>query len=558
MERILLQEGLADNLRFMVLEVIKQVENTQRVLQANNPKLIEAIEGRDDYIDNLKSVVENKCYSLIHRQAATDKRRVDLLRATNTISSNLERIADYAVNIVGQVEHLQDPEFIKRYDFEKFFKEVLLALELVYKAMVQLDMSLAFKICRAELTLDLLYKVQFDRILVELRSGRETENLITSHLILRYLERMGDALLNIGEAVIFAAVGEKFKIRQYEALKETLAVSGFAAPISDVEFHSIWGTRSGCRISKVAGKTPTGGDAESDQPRQANGVLFKEGNRKKLLQEKRNIERWETLMPGLPPSVLAHQEEDTQASLLIEFLGGCTYQDVVLSADPEIVRNAVFLVEQTLQTVWDNSIAMGPASCNFLKQVNSRLDDVYRLHPCLDGPRRALEATEIPPLATLLERCRKVEEELTAPYSVFIHGDFNINNIVYDHETQKIHFIDLHRSCQADPLQDISVFMISNFRLPIFEPALRARLNWSARRMLHFAREYGHGHGDKAFDARLALGLARSFITSTRFELNPRFARHMYMRGVYLLERLLDHEGQPWEDYHLPEAVIVY
>ena len=246
MQSVLLQEGLADNLRFMVLEVVKQVENTRRVLQYNDRKLVEAIEGRDDYIDNLKSVIEDKCYSLIHRQAAMDKRKVDLLRATNTVSSNLERIADFAVNIVNQLEYLSDPDFIKRYDFDKFFNEALQALELVYKAISQLDMSLAFKICRAEMTLDLLYKVQFDRILVELRSGRETENLITSHLILRYVERMGDSLMNIGEAIIFAAVGEKFKIRQYEALKETLAVSGFAAPISDVEFQSIWGTRSGC------------------------------------------------------------------------------------------------------------------------------------------------------------------------------------------------------------------------------------------------------------------------------------------------------------------------
>ena len=536
----------------MVLEVVKQVENTQRVLSNGDLKRIESIESRDDYIDNLKSVVENKCYSLIHRQAAFDKRRVDMLRATNIVSSNLERIADYAVNIVSQVEYLKDPGFIKRYDFDKFFKEVLQALELVYRALNQLDMSLAFKICRSELTLDLLYKLQFDRILVELRSGRETENLITSHLILRYLERMGDALLNIGEAIIYAAVGEKFKIRQYEALKETLAMSGFSAPISNVEFHSIWGTRSGCRISKVAG--PAGEDEEGVA--KMAGVLFKEGNRKKLLQEKRNIERWEALMPGLPPTVLAHQEEDTQASLLIEFLGGCTMQDVVLNADAEIVRNAVFLVEQTMTTVWDSTLAHGPVAPGFLAQLVARLDDVFRLHPCLDTPMKRLGDMEILSLRQLIERCASIEEQLAAPYSVFIHGDFNINNIVYDHITQKIHYIDLHRSRQADPLQDISVYLVSNFRLPIFEPQLRARLSWSAQRMMRFAKTYAYNNNDFSYNARLSLGLARSFITSTRFELNPRFARQMFNRGVYLLERLVAHEGKPWEEFRLPDDIL--
>jgi len=558
-QSVLLQEGLADNLRFMVLEVVKQVENTQRVLLHRDRKLVEAIEGRDDYIDNLKSVIENKCYSLIHRQGALNKRKVDMLRATNTVSSNLERIADYAVNIVGQLQYLDDSDFIQRYDTEKFFREVLQALDLVYKALSQLDMSLAFKICRAEMTLDLLYKVQFDRILVELRSGRETENLITSHLILRYVERMGDALMNIGEAIIFAAVGEKFKIRQYEALKETLAVSGFAAPISDVEFQSIWGTRSGCRISKVADsrKSPAadGQPAEGGQQRGA-GVLFKEGNRKKLLQEKRNIERWEALMPGLPPNILAHQEEDTQASLLIEFLGGCTLQDVVLSAEGEIVENAVFLVEQTLLSVWESTQARGHMAAGFMAQLLSRLDDVYRLHPGLKAPAKKVGDLEIEPLAELIERCTVIEEQLSAPYTVFIHGDFNINNIVYDHESQKIHFIDLHRSRQADPLQDISVYLVSNYRLPIFEPELRSRLNWCALRMLAFAKGYAGEHGDDCFDARLCLGLARSFISSTRFELNPRFARQMFNRGVYLLERLVRHGERPWPEFRLPRQVL--
>jgi phosphate uptake regulator/aminoglycoside phosphotransferase len=553
-ERVLYQEGIADNLRFMVLEVIKQVENAQRVLNDPDQKLIEAIGGRDDYIDNLKSVIENKCYSLIHRQGVHNKRRVDLLRATNTVSSNLERIADFAVNIVSQLEYLKTPGFIKRYDFEKFFKEVLAALEVVYQAMSHLDMNLAFKICRAEQTLDLLYKMQFDRIMVELRSGRETENLITSHLILRYLERMGDSLLNIGEAIIFAAVGEKFKIRQYEALKEILTVSGFDAPISDVEFQSIWGTRSGCRISKVAG--PKG--QEDGKKTQRHGVLFKEGNRRKLLQEKKNIERWEALMPGLPPRVLAHQEEEGQASLLIEFLGGCTFQDVILNAEPEIVKNAFFLVEQTLFTVWDSTLARGPVYPEFLSQLTSRLDDVYRLHPGLENQAKVICGKSVPTLRELVERCAAVEERLAAPYSVFIHGDFNINNIVYDHETQKVHFIDLHRSRQADMLQDVSVFLASNFRLPVFEKQLRSRLNWCTRRMYRFARRYARENGDPGFDARLALGLARSFVTSARFELNPRFAKKMYLRGAYLLEGLLAHQGRPWEEYLLRESVLVY
>ncbi len=555
LKRTLVQEGIADNLRFMVIEVTKQIENAQKMLDAPDNKLRESIESRDDYIDNLKSVIENTCFSVIHRQKASDKRTVDLLRATTTVSNNLERIADFAVNVVAQVPYLKDQAFIKRYDFGKFFKEILTGLELVYQSILTQDVSMAFRICRCELTLDMLYKMQFDRILNELRSGRETENLITSHLILRYLERMGDALLNIGEAIIFAAVGEKFKIRQYEALKETMAVSGMEVPISDVEFHSIWGTRSGCRIGRVQSPAPKKAKSDKAHP---GGVLFKEGNRKKLLQEKENIERWEMLMPGLPPKVLAHQEEGNQASLLIEFLGGCTLQDVILSAEIEVARNALFLVEQTLYQVWESTKAFAPNSAGFLKQLHARLDDVFRLYPAFRNQAQTIDELHVPSLYEMLMDAAEVENDLPAPYSVFIHGDFNINNIVYDHETQRIHFIDLHRSKQYDPLQDVSVFMISNFRLPVFEPGLRWRLTWAAWRMYCLAREYAFSQNDMCFDARLSLGLVRSFISSTRFELNPRFARVMFQRGVYLLEKLLTHRGRPWEEYAIPRELLEY
>ena len=52
MEKALHKEGIADNLRFMLLEVTKQVENTKKVLDTPDPKLVESIESRDDYIDN--------------------------------------------------------------------------------------------------------------------------------------------------------------------------------------------------------------------------------------------------------------------------------------------------------------------------------------------------------------------------------------------------------------------------------------------------------------------------------------------------------------------------
>jgi phosphate uptake regulator len=544
-------EGIEENFRFMVLEVTKQVENAYKVLEKPDPGLVVKIERRDDYIDNLKSVMENMCFSRIHTGFGGDKRTVNMVRAVNIITSNLERLADHAVNIVMQSRYLRDPAFINRYDYKSFFSEINKALRLVVKALFNLDITLAFKICRCEVTLDSLFKNNFDVILTDLRRGESPENCITAHNIFRYLERMGDTILNIGEAVIFAAVGEKFKIHQYEALKQTLADSGIDAPISDGEFLSIWGTRSGCRIGKVE----AGGKSS-----RSSGVLFKEGNPAKLGREAENIKRWESVMPGLAPKLQAYHSDGDSASMLMEYLGGCTYQEIVLSGAPEIAANASFILEHTVRQLWHDTMAAGPVHGGYIRQMTARLDDVFRMHPQMRTPDMELAGLSIKAFDTLCGEAASLEEELAAPFSVFIHGDFNINNIVYNHEEQRIHYIDLHRSKPSDYVQDVSVFLVSNFRLPVRDRDLRQRLNSVMRGFLGFSREFAAETGDTTFDTRLALGLARSLVTSSRFEFKQGFANEMAGRGVYLINRLLDWKssGLAWEGFVLPEAVLIF
>ncbi|MEF3698541.1 PhoU domain-containing protein [Desulfolutivibrio sp.] len=541
-------EGIEENLRFMVLEVTRQVESTLNCLEDPDPALIAKIESRDDYIDNLKSVIENLCYSKIHGPSGAYKPAVDLARAINIVSANLERVADHAVNIVMQVQYLSDPAFIKRYDYLAGFHEVDKALGIIVKALLSQDVTLAFKICRAEFNLDAIFKDNFDRILVDLRKGESPENCITCHNIFRYLERMGDSILNIGEAIIFAAVGEKFKIHQYQALKDTLAQRGAEVPITKGEFQSIWGTHSGCRIGKLPDKPGS----------KSHGVLFKEGNATKIIQEKENIEHWEAILPGLPPRVQGFQSEGDSASMLLEYLGGCTLQQVVLTADAEIAANAMFLVEQTMSLLWDKTKKEGPISAGYIRQLHARLEDVFRLHPDFDTPPRTMGDLELWSFAEMLEATAELERQLPAPFSVFIHGDCNINNIIYEHTEQRIHYIDLHRSKDTDYIQDVSVFLVSNFRLPIMDQNMRQRPNQVIARFLDFSRDYARAHDDDTFDARLTLGLIRSFLTSTRFEFNREFAKDMFLRCVYLMSRILTHAGSPWQDFQLPERVLYY
>lgn len=533
--------------KMLLLDVEEQINGTLKAVENPGPESIAKVESRDDYLDNYKSVIENDAFALIHGSRELTEAQVLYLRALTVAASNLERIGDHAVNIARQMLFFSEPEFIKGYDYAKSFDEVRQAVRLIGDAFFKHDMGKALAVCRSELALDSLYKREFDTILKQMRPGKNAGDFVTAIFIFRYLERMGDALLNVGEAAILAITGNKFKIRQYHALNDALESAG-EKPLTEVEFSSIWGSRSGCRIGRVHEKQ--GAEGRRD-------VIFKDGAPAKLEEEAENIERWEELMPGLPPKVVALRKHTKTTSMLIEALPGKTVQDIILSNNPQAMGEALSVMARTMRELWLRSMKHEPVSGHFIAQAVKRLPGVFKVHPRFDLPRAELAGAPLPSLRELLDKAGEVDEALQAPFSIFIHGDCNSNNIIYNDAEGRIHYIDLHRSADTDLCQDISVFLISNFRLPVFDAAHRQGINRVTRAFLEFARSFAREQEDATCEARLCLGLARSFLTSPRFELNKRFARLMFQRGVYLLRRVSDHQGA-WEDFRLPEEVLFY
>ena len=540
---------IVTNFQFLLVEIERQLEAAMAVVEKRDERAIAKIEARDDYIDNLKSVIENACFATLHGDEKLTAPEMARVRALNIIGNNLERVGDHLVNVVRQTRHFDEPECIKRYDYKPFFAEVKKALDWTPKAVLERDMAAALKICRCELHLDRLYKEQFDRIRDELRSGFQTGDLLTTLFIFRYLERMGDALLNVGEAAIFAITGDKFKIHQFTALKDILAEGGHELPLTEIDFESIWGTRSGCRIGRVADRDENGQAGRE--------VIFKDGDTDKLRKEAANIDRWERLMPGLAPKVQAFREGRKSSSMLVELLPGQTIQDIAVGGDMALLRRALAAQCRVAGEIWSRTRSDGTIPAGALRQLRSRLGEVLTVHPEFKSVKRAIGGRALPDLDGALAAAEAVEATLAAPFGVLLHGDYNSNNILYDPAADRIHYIDLHRSGEGDLAQDTSVFMVSNFRLPVFDAARRRVLNAIITEFFGFARGYAARNGDATFELRVALGLARSFVTSTRFELSERFSRLMFSRGMFLLGRVAGHKGEA-AAFRLPLAAVCY
>ncbi|SLM32854.1 conserved hypothetical protein [Desulfamplus magnetovallimortis] len=541
------------NFKFLAIETENQIKLTRGLLSDFNLEVLEKIGAKDDYIDNLKTTVENACFSTIATlKPAGNQDAITRIRAIHIMCINLERIADFCVNITRQTRFLSSSECIQKYDYKTMFNVIQRSISTIMKVFDANDLNGALQICKAEFELDRLWEDSFKIILEDLKKGQSVTDLITIIFIFRYLERIGDSILNIGEALIFAIMGDRIKIRQFEALEKTLSESGFEGTLNDIDFASIWGSRSGCRVSKVSRKKPSGFKAQG---------IFKEGKTEKIKKEHQNICRWETIHPGLAPRVFGYYEKYDTASMLVEFLSGCTLDQILLTEEPENINNVLFIFEQTVMDIWEKTLKPVEIQTDYMAQLNKRLNAIKRVYPefCRTVKKNTGSADIRSKYTTqsLIISCQQIEKSIPAPFSVFIHGDFNTNNIVYNHEEEKINYIDLHRSKDADYVQDASVFLVSNFRMPVFEAEFRERLSRTTLYFLNVFRTFAKDNNDTTFEARMALALARSFFTSTRFELQYEFAGQMCQRAHMLMEKVLNHKDK-WENFTLPDSILIY
>lgn len=276
------------------------------------------------------------------------------------------------------------------------------------------------------------------------------------------------------------------------------------------------------------------------------------------MEERDNIERWEGLMPGLAPRIYSFHEGGGESAILFEYLPGATFESILLQKSHGEALRALGAIERKLREVWARTQTRERPCPRFLQQLSSRFEDVLAVHPEFRHGDVWIGDKEVASFASLIDRLWAHDQALIAPFSVFIHGDFNVDNVIYDGALDSVRFIDLHRSQMMDYVQDISVFLVSQFRLKCLEQALRRRIGELILRFHDFARSYALAVGDVSFDERLALGVARSLATSTRFVLDRELARGMFLRARYVLERFAErrHGGRPL-DQQLTREVLV-
>lgn len=541
-------EGIQDNLRFLIVEVQKQVDRAEACLIKREPSGLAQILASDDYIDNLTTLIQSKTFAGVAPELELPDSNVSFLKAYQIIAVNLERISDFCERLVDQLRYVEDEGIFADFDYRPFFVQVRKGVGEVNRALHRREHQRALAICRTEERLDALYAKSFRKILNELSdpdNSPASQTLITALFIAHYLERMGDSLLNIGEAILSACLGERFRYERLDALES--ALEGLEIEdLSSVTLSGMGETKSGTTVAALR-------SAQTDQP----SVILKEGKTKKLREEQESVERWNHLVPGIAPRIYDFQEGELDSAAVFEYVPGMTFEDHLCQSRDETCAYALSRIAETVSSVWRATRTPKPVCANYTGQLRKRLSDVWAVHPDFGRGKSRLAGIKVPSLEKLVDRASALDERLPCPFSCMIHGDFNADNMLYDPKLDEVRFIDLHRSKPMDYIQDVSVFLVSNLRLQIFDPRIRSRIERSTLFFYDFARRFAAEMNDTSFEIRLALGMARSFATSTRFVLDETLARNMFHRSRYLLERLLDAETQGrLQDFTLPKELL--
>ncbi|MGB5570947.1 MAG: PhoU domain-containing protein [Sedimenticolaceae bacterium] len=542
-----LPKSITDNLRFLSVEVDSQLANLQSFFKNPSAAIARRILDRSGYAYNLKLRIHTSCVKRLAQCKKGGDSETLMLRGLESIATDLDRITELCRDCIKQMDYLTDLTFMQPKAYGAMLGRVRRGVELLKPALKENDTRLALRIGQIEAKLDRDYKRLLKRYVRALKKRKNTEELTSALFVAHSVEQMGDALLNISESIISANLGQPVNLERYHSLQASVETLDTDDDFVDVQVQRIADTRSGSAISAISA---------SDGKDDAYVAIFKDGQKSKLKEERQGVESWHDIYPGLAPKILSYKKSGQSAALLIEHLPGLTFEQILLNESAGLLKETLGQLGKTLKSVWRETNTGKPVSARFMQQLEKRMDDVYKIHPEFrQGPSKVC-GLDIASFDSLVKQAGDYEKSLKAPFSVYIHGDFNVDNIIYDPMEKRINFIDLHRSCYMDYVQDVSVFMVSNYRLQILDAQLRQRIMTLARDFYRIARRYADKMDDPSFELRLALGLARSFATSTRFILDKSLARSMFLRARFLIERVLETDPRKAASFKIPVKEI--
>jgi phosphate transport system protein len=192
----------------------RSVDNVLRALETSDAVLAQWVMTNDDEIDKFDRKIESQCMSLLalEQPMAKDLR---IIATSLKMITDLERIGDFTVDIAEEVVTMEKPIRIpiSASKFNELVADVKTMVADSIETYAKGDVEQARHFEARDDRIDVLYKDIVNNMVKALSQGKcstETVSDVASLLyIIRYLERIADHAVNIGNRVCYMEEGER-------------------------------------------------------------------------------------------------------------------------------------------------------------------------------------------------------------------------------------------------------------------------------------------------------------------------------------------------------------
>ena len=206
-------QAIEDELLLMGNMVEKAIDRALDALKRRDLEASRQVVQEDDFIDQMRFDIEERCINLIATQHPVARDLRSLVTILH-INSELERMADYAEGI-GKISLMMgnEPTLKPLIDIPRMAEKATAMVKHSLEALVNRDIVAAHQVCNDDDEVDALYDQVYRELLTYMIEDPKNIRRATYLLWVSHdLERIADRATNIAERVIYLVTGKLTEI----------------------------------------------------------------------------------------------------------------------------------------------------------------------------------------------------------------------------------------------------------------------------------------------------------------------------------------------------------
>ena len=207
-------QGVFNNLVLMCRYIEVAIEKCIKALTSRNYDLALEVYEDEKQVNRLEREIEQSCLRilLMEHPVAGDFREVS---AALKMITDLERIGDQARDIAEITTQFKDREYVERLDNISLMAAIVVQMvKDSVQAYINRDLELARMLDTIDDKADALFNIIMSDLITQVKKDPDNaEQAIMLMMITKYLERIGDHAVNIGESIEFALTGSYPEIK---------------------------------------------------------------------------------------------------------------------------------------------------------------------------------------------------------------------------------------------------------------------------------------------------------------------------------------------------------